>query len=65
MKFKIVPDEATCKTCQDEYGPGNTPCLGCCDDVYEVIKLENDRVYYISNHKIKKAHIDYITIIDD
>ena len=45
MKFKIVPDEATCKTCQDEYGPGNTPCLGCCNDVYEVIKLENDTAF--------------------
>ena len=41
-----------------------SPCHDCNKEEYEMLKLDNDYVYYIDKHDIKKIHIDYVRVLD-
>ena len=66
MRFRIRPTMSQCKFCMETAASLNEEpkCYNCNTDVYEMLKLEKDYVYYVDRHDIKKVHIDYVIVLE-
>ena len=67
MRFRIRPTWTQCKLCKETTASFNNepPCNSCNTDVYEMLKLEKDYVYYVDRGDIKKIHIDYVKVLGE
>lgn len=65
MRFRIRPTRSQCKFCMETAASFNEEpkCYNCNTDVYEMLKLEKDYVYYVDKHDIKKVHMDYVIVL--
>ena len=64
MKIKIRPSLSECRACIETAMSFDAQphCSECNTGIYEVLKFEGDYIYYMDNHKIKKIHMDYVTV---
>lgn len=64
MKIKIRPSFSECRACIETAMSFDAQphCSECNTEIYEALKFEGDYIYYIDNHKIKKIHMDYVTV---
>ena len=64
MTIKIRPSLSECRTCIETAMSFDAQphCSECNTEIYEVLKFEKDYIYYIDDHKIKKIHMDYVTV---
>ena len=64
MKIKIRPTLSECRTCIETAMSFDAQphCSECNTETYEALKFEGDYIYYIKDNKIKKIHINYVTV---
>lgn len=65
MRFRIRPTMSQCKFCMETAASFNEEpqCCNCNTDVYEMLKLDKDYVYYIDKNELKKVHMNYVRVL--